>query len=42
VTDDDGTEVDVFKKYQEVIQILQKAIAEARKLKLTTGADPDQ
>ena len=42
VTDDDGTEVDVFKKYQEVIQVLQKAIAEARKLKLTTGADPDQ
>ena len=42
VTDDDGTEVDVFKKYQEVIQILQKAIVEARKLKLTTGADSDQ
>ena len=42
VTDDDGTEVDVFKKYQEVIQLLQKAIAEARKSKLTTGADSDQ
>lgn len=42
VTDDDGTEVDVFKKSQEVIQVLQKAIAEARKLRLTTGADPDQ
>ena len=41
VTDDDGTEVDVFKKYQEVIQVLQKAIAEARKLKLTAGADPN-
>lgn len=41
VTDDDGTEVDVFKKYQEVIQLLQKAIAEARKLKGTTGADDE-
>lgn len=42
VVDDDGSEVDVFRKLEEVQRELNKAIAEARKLRLTTGANSDQ
>jgi NurA-like 5'-3' nuclease len=41
VVDDDGSEVDVFRKLEEVQRELNKAIAEARKLRLTTGANSD-
>lgn len=42
VVDDDGSEIDIFKKLEEVQRELNKAITEARKLRATTGADENK